>query len=145
MIKVEVEQYIAQPPQDVFDYIANFENGPAWQSGIRSARFLTPPPLALGSRYEQYASFMGRPIQTTFEVVEYDPGRLVKIDTISGSFPIAVTRAVRAGGEGGFVSAIVEGEASGFFKLAEPLLRRQVRGSVEGDYRALKALLESGP
>jgi uncharacterized membrane protein len=142
MIKVEVEQFISRPPQEVLDYIANFENGPAWQSGITSARLITPPPLAVGSRYQQDARFMGRPIQTTFEVVEYQPGRMVKIDTVSGSFPITITRAVRAEGEGCVVSAIVEGEAGGFFKLAEPLLRRQGKGSVEADYQALRSLLE---
>jgi hypothetical protein len=143
MIKVDVEQYIERSPQAVFDFIANFENGPAWQSGMTSGHFITPPPLAVGSRYAQEARFMGRPIQTTFEVVTYEPGRLVKIDTISGSFPITITRAVRAQGEGCVVSATVEGEASGFFKLAEPLLKRQVNVSVEADYRALKALLEN--
>jgi hypothetical protein len=41
------------------------------------------------------------------------------------------------------VSAIIEGDASGFFKLAEPLLARVVQRSVDGDYANLKHLLET--
>lgn len=32
------------------------------------------------------------------------------------------------------VTAIIEGDASGFFKLAEPLLARTVQRSVDSDY-----------
>jgi hypothetical protein len=41
------------------------------------------------------------------------------------------------------VTAIIEGDASGFFKLAEPLLARMVQRSVNSDYRNLKRILES--
>jgi hypothetical protein len=46
--------------------------------------------------------------------------------------------------EGGtLVTAIIEGDASGFFKLAEPLLARMVQGSVNADYANLKYILET--
>lgn len=41
------------------------------------------------------------------------------------------------------VNAIVEGDASGFFKVAEPLMRRLAQRSVDGDYAKLKEVLES--
>lgn len=47
--------------------------------------------------------------------------------------------------EGGTkVTAIIEGDAGGFFKLAEPLLARMVQRSVDSDYQKLKGLLERG-
>jgi len=36
------------------------------------------------------------------------------------------------------VTAIITGNASGFFKIAEPILRLMVQRSVDGDYRNLK-------
>jgi hypothetical protein len=42
------------------------------------------------------------------------------------------------------VTAIIEGDASGFFKLAEPLLARMVQRSVVSDYQNLKQILERG-
>lgn len=40
-------------------------------------------------------------------------------------------------------SARVQGDPSGFFALATPVLRRMVERSVRGDYRRLGQVLES--
>jgi hypothetical protein len=46
--------------------------------------------------------------------------------------------------EGTEVKAIFEGDASGFFKLAEPLLGRMIQRSVDSYYQNLKRQMESG-
>ena len=143
MIQVTVNIQIDRPPAEVFAYIANFENNPKWQSGMVSARFTSTGPLSSGSTYEQEARFLGRPVFSSFEVIAYEPGQCIKITTVSGSFPITVTRSVQPNGSGSDVTAVIEGDASGFFRLAEPLLEAFVRRSVEGDYRRLKTLLEA--
>jgi uncharacterized membrane protein len=142
MIKVETTVHINRPPQEVFAYLSNFENNPKWQSGMREARFTSEEPLRLGSTYEQVASFLGRPVLSTFEVITYESGQMVKATSTSGSFPITFTRMVAAEEEGTRVTAIIEGDASGFFKLAEPLLARFVQRSVDNDYANLKKILE---
>jgi uncharacterized membrane protein len=143
MIKVETTVHINRPPHEVFIYLSNFENNPKWQSGMREARFTSEGPLRLGSTYEQVASFLGRPVLSTFEVIGYEPGQMVKATSTSGSFPITFTRMVAAEGEGTRVTAVIEGDASGFFKLAEPLLARFVQRSVDNDYANLKKILEA--
>ena len=143
MIRIESRVFIGLPPEEVFSYIANFENNPKWQSGMQEANFTSEGPLAIGSTYAQKARFLGRQIDSTFEVVDFEPGRLVKITSTSGSFPITVTRVVEAAEGGSEVSAIVEGDASGFFKIAQPLMRRMVQRSVDQDYARLKGVLES--
>jgi hypothetical protein len=109
---------------------------------MREARFTSEGPLQLGSTYEQVASFLGRPVLSSFEVIAYEPGQMVKATSTSSSFPITFTRMVQAEGEGTRVSAVIEGDASGFFKLAEPLLARFVQRSVDSDYANLKRILE---
>jgi uncharacterized membrane protein len=141
MIKVETTVHINRPPQEVFAYLSNFENNPKWQSGMREARFTSEEPLRLGSTYEQVASFLGRPVLSTFEVITYESGQMVKATSTSGSFPITFTRMVAAEEEGTRVTAVIEGDASGFFKLAEPLLARFVQRSVGNDYANLKKIL----
>jgi hypothetical protein len=42
------------------------------------------------------------------------------------------------------VTAIIEGDASGFFKIAEPLLKWMVQRSISSDYTNLKKILEGG-
>jgi hypothetical protein len=86
---------------------------------------------------------MGRRVDSTFEVVEYSPGGMVKAKSISGSFPITFTRSVEAARGGGTkVTAIVEGDATGFVRIAGPILSWMVKRSIESDYRNLKRILE---
>jgi hypothetical protein len=42
------------------------------------------------------------------------------------------------------VTAIIEGDASGFFKLAEPLLARTVQRSVDSDYEKKNIIQSKG-
>jgi len=72
-----------RPSDEVFAYIANFENNPQWQSGQIEARFTSEGPLQVGSTYDQVATFMGRRIVSTFEVLEYEPNRKVKVSSVA--------------------------------------------------------------
>ncbi len=90
------------------------------------------------------AKFLGRRIESSFEVLEYEPNRKIKASSTSGPFPITFTRVVEPREGGAKVTAIIEGNASGFFKLAEPLLSRMVQRSVDSDYQNLKKVMEHG-
>ena len=135
---------IAASPEEVFAWLSDFERNPQWQGGMKSARFTSEGPVAVGSTYEQVASFLGRRIETTFEVVAFEADRSITIASTSGTFPITVTRSVEPIEGGTRVHADVAGEPGGLFKLAGPLLARMVRKSVDGDYARLKELLEAG-
>ena len=143
MIEIRIEQRIERPADEVFDYVANFENNPRWQNGMESASFTSDGPLAIGSTYEQVARFLGREIRTSFEVVELAP-RSVTIESRSGPLELRITRSVEPDGDGAStVTADVRGQPSGFSRLFQPLMRPLVRRSIRRDYRALKELLES--
>jgi len=144
MTKVETSVVINRPLEEVFAFIADFENNPQWQAGMQEARQISEGPIDVGTTYNQLAKFLGRPVESTFEIIEYEPNQRIKGRSTSGSFPITFTRTVEPTPEGTKVSALIEGDASGFFRLAEPLLNRMVQRQVNGDYTKLKSLLESG-
>ncbi|MDX6554989.1 MAG: hypothetical protein QOD86_1184 [Miltoncostaeaceae bacterium] len=136
---------VARPANDVFAFVADVENNPRWQRGMRSCRWTSPPPVGVGSTYDQTARFLGKDVVSSFRVVEHLPGRRIRLVSTAGPFPIVETRSVQPLGDGlAHVSAIVEGDAGGFFRIAGPVLRALVARSVRGDYARLKRLLESG-
>ncbi len=146
MIHVKATVEIARPAAEVFAFLADFANNPAWQKGMVSARFTTEGPLRVGSEYDQEARFLGRPILSHFRVTELVADRAVTIETVQSTFPIKVRRAVEPVTDTTCrVTADVRGDASGLFKLAAPLMRAMVGKSVRDDYARLKQLLESGP
>lgn len=144
MIQVNVEIKVNRPADEVFNFLSDFENNPKWQNGMKKCTFTSPPPLGMGSTYEQEAKFLGRPILSTFKVIGYEPGKMVKATTISSSFPITFTRRVEPVEGGARVTAVIEGDSSGFFRIAAPLMRWMVNRSIQGDYARLKKLLEEG-
>lgn len=136
---------IDRDPETVFAFVADAENNPRWQRGMRSCKWTTDAPIGVGSVYAQEARFLGRPVISTFEVTDFQPGRSITITTIESTFPITVTRRVEPRNDGGaWVSATVRGEPSGIFRLFGPLLRPMLERSVAKDYERLKRTLESG-
>ena len=134
---------IERSPREVFDFVTEFPNDPKWQKGKDSCTWTSEGGLRVGATYEQRASFLGKAIVNNFTVLELDPGRRVVYESRDGSFPLTVTRTVEDLGNGTcrFTEAVA-GEASGFFKIASPLLQPLVRRTIAKDFRVLKALLE---
>ena len=135
---------IGKPADEVFDVVADFARNPEWQGGMRSAVWTSEPPVRVGSTYEQVARFLGRDVVTSFEVVGYEPGRSITIESRASSFPIRVTRSVEPVTDGrSRVIADVSGEPGRFFRLFGPILAQMAERSVRRDYRRLRELLES--
>ena len=144
MIEVTASIDVRRPSEEVFAFLADMANNPRWQNGMRSCEWTSEPPLRLGSTYDQVASFLGKEIRSSFEVTEFEPGRRIRIRSTGGSMPIDVTRTVEpADDRSTTVAAVVRGDASGLFRIAEPVMRALVRRSVQRDYDRLKDLLEA--
>ena len=142
MISTSTSVDIDRPAEEVFAFVAEFPNNP-WQRGMRACRWTSPPPHGGGSTYEQEARFLGKHVRNTFRVTAAEPPRRISFESTSGSFPIAVTRTVEALGPGrSRFTEEVKGDARGFYRVAEPVLRMLVKGSIRRDFPRLKALLE---
>ncbi|HUF14299.1 MAG TPA: SRPBCC family protein [Acidimicrobiia bacterium] len=136
---------IHRPASEVFAFFSDAANNPKWQSGMISCRWTTEPPIAVGSRYQQQARFLGRDVNSTFVVKALEPGRMVEIETIDSTFPIRVRRIVEPLSE---ESCRVRAEISGGpergpLKWLGPLVSRRAQRSVDADYDRLVQLLES--
>lgn len=143
MTKVEVDIVINQSPEDVFAYITNFANNTLWQNGVKSAEVTSTGKFGVGSTYSQISQFLGRRIEFHFEITEYAANRRIRFKTVSGSFPVDIVRAVEPVIDGTKVSAIVQGDATGFFRVFSPLMDWMTKRSIQADYTRLKQILEA--
>ena len=136
---------IDRPAAEVFAFVSDSSNNPRWQKGQLSCVWTSPPPIGVGSTYDQEARFLGRLVRNTFEVIEYQAGHAITIRSVEGSFPITVRRTVEPlSPKQSRVSAEISGEPGSIFSVAGPLLRRFAQRSVDADYDRLKLLLDSG-
>jgi hypothetical protein len=97
----------------------------------------------VGSQIARVASFLGKRMEYVNEVVELEPGRRLEMRSVKAPFPMVVTYAFEDEGAGTRFRISAQGDASGFYRLAGPVLSRSVRRSIEGDLARLKALLEA--
>ena len=134
---------IERPAGDVFAFVADVRNNPAWQRGQRSCTWTSEPPVGVGSSYDQHARFLGKDVVTSFEVVEHDPPHRIAWRSTAGSFPLRITRTVDPrGAVRSRFTEHVDGDPQGFFRVAEPVLRPLARRAIRRDFRRLKAALE---
>jgi uncharacterized membrane protein len=136
---------IARPRDEVAAYLRDPANDTSWIGGLRSARLLTPGPVAVGSQVERVASLLGRRIEYVNEITELTADRLA-MRSVRSPFPMRVTYGhLDAGGAATEASVRVEGDAGRYYALLAPLLGVAVRRSITRDLRTLKRVLEEQP
>ena len=143
MIKVEVSAVINRPVEEIFDYMSNPENSPKWQSGVLEAEQTSKGPTGVGATTREVRKFMGRQIDQTFEITEYEPNRLIRQKTISGPMKLDTIYAFESAEGGTRVTMGGEGDSGGFFMLADPLINRMAKRQMEADLANLKDMLEA--
>jgi uncharacterized protein YndB with AHSA1/START domain len=144
MIDVNVHTIINRPVEDVFAFVANFENHPKWEMNFEAVKLLTSTATGVGTTYECKLKLPGQSAISKFEITEYEPNKKIAFKgeaagpaTPKGSFllePVA---------SGTKLTLLPRPEFRGFFKLLEPLMAGYIRKQNEEHLGNLQRLLES--
>ncbi|HEU4348955.1 MAG TPA: SRPBCC family protein [Actinoplanes sp.] len=144
-VDVQTEIVIDAPRDRVAAYAGDPGNAPSWYVNIKSVRWQTPPPPAVGSRIDFVAQFLGRTLAYTYEITELEPGERLVMRTAQGPFPMETTYTWRADGPDRTLMTLRNrGEPAGFAKVTGPVMATAMRRANQKDLAALKRLLESG-
>jgi uncharacterized membrane protein len=141
-VDVHTEIEIARPRSEVAAYACDPGNATRWYENIESVEWRTPPPLAVGSRLEFVARFLGRRLAYTYEVREHVPGERFVMSTAQGPFPMETTYTFEDAPGGSRMTLRNRGEPSGFAKVGAPLMERAMRRANRADLRRIKKILE---
>jgi uncharacterized membrane protein len=143
-VDVETAIEISRPRPQVAAYACDPANAPQWYENIKAVDLITPPPLAVGSRMAFVASFLGRRLAYTYEVVELASGERLVMRTAEGPFPMETTyRFEDSPGGATRMTLRNRGEPSGFAKVGAPMMASAMRRANRQDLARLKALLEA--
>jgi uncharacterized protein YndB with AHSA1/START domain len=142
-VDVETGIEIARPREEVAAYACDPDNATAWYENIKAVSWETPPSLAVGSRVAFVASFLGRRLSYTYEIVELVRGERLVMRTAEGPFPMETTyEFADAAGGGTRMTLRNRGEPSGFAKVGAPMMAAAMRRANRKDLAALRAVLE---
>jgi uncharacterized protein YndB with AHSA1/START domain len=120
-VDVLTEIEIARPRAEVAAFACDPDNATRWYQNIESVEWRSPRPLAVGSRLEFVARFMGRRLAYTYEVREHVPGERFVMSTAQGPFPMETTYTFEDASQGTRMTLRNRGEPSGFAKVGAPL------------------------
>jgi len=127
--KFTTSVHIERPLQDVFTYVADPRNLPAWNSAVQS---VSP---AGDNRYVMRRQLPGGPAENEFEISALDPPRRLAIRTTSGPTAFSYLYRFEPAGRGTLMTLDAEVELPG-------LLARLVRRGVDVNFATLRATLE---
>jgi uncharacterized membrane protein len=144
-VDVRTETVIGRPCDEVAAYAGDPTHAPDWYANISSVEWRTPPPVAVGSRMDFVAAFLGRRLAYTYEVVELDPGRRLVMRTADGPFPMETTYTWEPVDDGTRMALRNRGRPSGFSAVAGPFMAAAMRRANRKDLAALKDRLERRP
>jgi uncharacterized membrane protein len=142
-MRIEESVEINRPVEEVYKYVANPENLPQWTGTVIETRTETPGPLLEGSTFTSVAKFLGRRIESPFEVTAHEFPRLHSHKSTGGPLSTAWTLTFEEVAGGTRYTQVAEGEPGGFFGLVGPLLERMGRRQLRTDLENLKDLLEA--
>jgi carbon monoxide dehydrogenase subunit G len=132
-VRAELTIEIARTPEDVFSYLTDVSNLPAWQGGVKSATLRD-------GRVEESRSLLGRELQTKLEIVEQEEPRLFTLRALDSPVPFTVRHELEPIDTGTRLKVTADGDVPGF---AAGLLARRAEKQFRKDFERLKEILES--
>jgi len=143
MAKLEISITINRPIEEVFAFMSDPENQLLWRSGLVEIEQTSEGPIGMGTTYREVMQFLGRRIENTGEIAEYELNKRNTVKTTSGPVPMEITSTFQPVEGGTEVTYGIDAELSGFFRLAEPLVVRMGKRQMEMELVNLKELMEA--
>jgi len=143
MVDVSTTTEIAVPRRIVSEFASNPDNATLWYENIKAVEWLTPRPLVVRTRLAFVAQFLGRRLTYTYEVIDYQPGTLLRMRTADGPFPMETTYSWDDA-PGGVPKMVLRnrGNPTGFARIVTPFMAFAMRRANVGDLARLKGRLE---
>ena len=143
MISINLNALILRPVREVFDFITNPANNPQWQYGSLESVQLSLGDMKVGTVFSNFGHFMGRRIQSDFEVTEFEANKSYGFETISGPIQLQTSYSFEALDRGTHIIVYSLINTGGFFKLVDPIVAKVAKKQFKENLTTLKERLET--
>jgi len=143
MISININTLILRPVWEVFEFIAAPENNSQWQYGSMESVQISDGGMRIGTLFSSFGHFMGRRIQSTFEVTEFESNKNYGFKTLSGPVQLQASYKFETVDRGTNLVVSTQVSPGGFFKLIDPIVARVAKKQFKENLAKLKDLLET--
>jgi carbon monoxide dehydrogenase subunit G len=144
MASFENTVIIRRPVEEVFAFLADFENVPRWNDAIVETTKTSPGPVGVGTTYRQARSVPTRS-EERFEVTAFEPPRRLEVQGQIGPFRARIGYLLEPAGSGTRLRNAVDLGSSGPLSLVAPLVASRVKHAVAANLETLEQLLSTRP
>ena len=135
---------IQRPIEEVFAYLADFENTPRWNYTIEETRKTSPGPVGVGATYRQTRTIPRRS-EEMFVIIAFDPVHELAIQGQIGPFrALASYRLEPAGRATRLLNRVDIEPSSVLLRPFASLATSSVKSAVAQNLDKLKNILEGG-
>jgi uncharacterized protein YndB with AHSA1/START domain len=135
---------IDRPLVEVFDYVTDVTNDPAWHTDVLEARKTSAGPIGVGTVWHsRFKPTMGIS-EGDMEVVSFEPNREQVMRGQIGPMQPTVTYLFEPANGGTRFTRRVQITVSGWMKVMQPLMGMMLPKQNKGFIANLKRVLESG-
>ena len=137
---------IQRPAEDIFTYLTESEHMVDWSSVVLAVRVAPCRPIQGGSRLRITSQFLGRWMETSYEVIECQPASHLTFKGTTGIVPCVFSYQFEATRGGTTVSLEVMMSLhllGGMLGLREAVVENIVKRQIQHDLLTLKDVLEA--
>lgn len=143
MINLTLSTNIYRPIKQVFDFVSKPENDFQWQYGTLASTRLSKNLVAMGSFFQSIGHLMGRRIQGTFEVVEYETDAKYGFKSLSGPLNSQTSYTFEVAEGSTRVNVSTQANLVNFFQMDERIVEKMMKKQIKENLAMLKDLLET--
>ena len=142
MINLISNKLIYRPIKQVFDFISIPENDFQWQYGTLKSAQISEGGTGVGTFFRSIGHFMGRRIEGTFEVTEYEPNKKYGFKSLSGPLHSQTLYTFELAGGATQVNISTQASATNVFESNDGILEKRMRKQLKENLTLLKDILE---
>lgn len=142
MIQHEVTLHLKRPVEQVFAFLADYQNLRTWQSDLIENEKLTEGPWRIGTRFREVRRTGPSHSEIHGEITDFVPNKGFSTKT-STKPQVTVSYSLERENDGTRLNYKFVMLTSGMMRLLEPLMAVAIKKDTELDFQKLKHILES--
>lgn len=134
---------IYRPIRQVFNFMSTPENDYQWQYGVSTSTRLSEGVTNIGTLFRSIGDLMGRRVESTFEVTEYEPNKKYGFKSTSGPLNSQTSYSFEIADDSTKITVSTQANMINFFQVGEVILEKKMKKQLKADLAMLKKLLEA--
>jgi polyketide cyclase/dehydrase/lipid transport protein len=143
MFSFSLNAQVYRPIRQVFNFMTTPENDFQWQYGTLASAQVSDGQIGVGSIFRSIGHFMGRRIESTFEVTEYDPNRKYGFKTSSGPIQSETLYTFEMVGGSTRINISTHASPGDLFRMDDAIVEKKVKKQFKENLALLKGILEA--